>query len=269
MGFNISGLGINSSYENKIRELENDLNLTLEYVEDVIFEKASSNWTEEGVGYLFCTKNSTLLFLHMDLCTEPYAIEEKQVLTFALSETSMAFCLNYSIGKDVKRYIMEHNGEKMSEEGVPFTFEATCGDTSEIIWKQLDEVLDVPFNSIDLGATAKKFQISIGKTASNGNDDDSNKQDIGSKEHQNKLESKYKRLSDDELFTEFSRIANIPNARTNIQCLVEVSALMSVAKERGIDIQKPKEIANNDKKGCMPILLLGLLIVASIISYAI
>ena len=88
----------------------------------------------------------------------------------------------------------------------------------------------------------------------------SSQTDIGSKEHQQELERKYNQFSEEELRAEFARILNIPNARTNIQCLVEVAALMEVAKKRGIDLQQAAGKANSGKSGCMPVLLLMILL---------
>lgn len=270
MGFNISGIAINASYENKLHELQEDLKLTLTPVEDVTFEKASSNWTEEGVAYVFFSENRTLLFLHMDMCINPFMIKGRDTLTYALSETSMAFCLNYCEDMEVKRYIMEHNGEKMTETGQPFDFEKNCGDTSEVIWKKLDDIIDIPFGSIDLGAAAKKCKVSFGKPNSSKDSNNEKKESIGSKEHQKQLEVKYREFTDDQLIDEFELIRNIPNARTNIQCLVEVAALLAISKERGINLQdKKSNLKNKGNKGCAPVLLAGLIIFSSVATYVI
>jgi len=165
MGFNISGIAVDKRYENDLVTLQSDLNLTLEFLEDVIFETACANWTDEGICYVYFSKESTLLFLNMDMCIDAYPVENKKSLTFALSEISMAFSLNYCEGKEVKRSIIEHDGRKMSQQGTPFDFEGECDDSSEIIWKKLDHVLDVPYHSIDLGASAKKYKVSVGRPA--------------------------------------------------------------------------------------------------------
>ncbi|NMM47453.1 hypothetical protein [Marinigracilibium pacificum] len=265
MGFNISAIAIDSSYEDKLTDLQNDLNLTLEYVEDVTFEEASSNWTGEGEGFLYFAGDSTILFLPMEMCIEPFPIKGKKVLSFALSEMSMAFCLNFWDGEKVSRYIMEHEGDIKSQEGTPFDFEATCGDTSEVIWKKLDDTLDISFHSIDLGAKAKKYKVSLGKPINKQENQESEKPNVGSKEHQAEIETKYRQFTNEQLQAEFIRILSIPNARTNVQCLVEVAALMTISKERGIDLQNFNK--KKDNKGCFPVLVTGIIFVTALIFY--
>ncbi|MBB3697046.1 hypothetical protein KMW28_21625 [Flammeovirga yaeyamensis] len=274
MGFNISGLAINSSYENKLVELQNDLNLTFDYIEDVNFETASSNWTDEGIAYIYFTPKSTLLFLHVDMCIEPYPIKENNVLSFALSELSMAFSINYTEGKEVKRYIIEHNGEKVSDEGTSFSFENSCDDASEIIWKLLDEVLDTSYDDIDLAATAKKFRVTYGKPVvkqPTQPTDNSETKNIENKDPQQELESKYRQLSNSELIAEFKRYIDTPDVKTSDLSKEEQLALLSIIEERKIGLQHfahaTEKKENND--GCMSGLLLMMLLTTSLIIYAI
>ena len=159
MGFNISGIAIGAGYENKLEKLQEDLVLNFEFEKDVIFEEASANWTDEDVAFVYFLEKSTLIFISMDRCAHSYPIRDVDTLTFAICETSMAFNLCFE-GKDgSERNIMEVEGRPPMEDGTPFPYESECGDTSEIIWKKLDEVLDVPFHEIDLGAKAKKYKI--------------------------------------------------------------------------------------------------------------
>ena len=270
MGFNISGIAIDASYEHQLDQLQQDLNLTLEYQEDVIFEKASSNWTDEGTAYLYFSGDSTLLFLHMDMCIEPFAIENKKTLTFALSEVSMAFCLNYCEGKTVRRAIMEHSGEKMSEEGVPFDFEANCEDSSEIIWQLLDDVLDGSFHSIDLGAPAKKYKVSYGRPQIQTPILEAQiAPSIGSKEHQAELEKKYSNFSNEQLQMEFNKNIKKPYERPYNHRLAEVTALMKISENRGIELKEYDQEPKKDKMGCLPLLVFGFSIASGITSYLI
>lgn len=90
----------------------------------------------------------------------------------------------------------------------------------------------------------------------------SQKEQLGSKEHQKELEQKYRSFTNGRLRDEFNRIVKIPNARTNIQCLVEVAALLAVSKERGIDLQK-KYTTPKQKSGCAPIIVVGIALLGS------
>lgn len=269
MGFNISGIAIDASYEGKLEQLQNDLNITLEYQQDVIFEQASANWTEEGTAFVHFTPKSTLLFLNMEMCTDTYLIPDRKVLVFALSETTMAFCVAYSEGREAKRFIMEHEGRKMSQEGTPFPFEGEVGDTSEIIWRKLDDVLGIPFHSIDLASPSKKFKVRPGKpkTATEKEKPASAKSDVGSKAHQQELELKYRNFSNDQLYAEFRRIASIPNARTNIQCLVEVAALLAIGKERGIDVANSNAETSKKKSGCLSVIAVCVMLMVAVMLY--
>lgn len=268
MGFNISGIALDATYEDKLDDLQNDLNLTLEYDQDVSFETASANWTDEGVAFVYFGNNSTLLFLNTDLCIEPYTVPGRKTLSFALSETSMAFSLNYCEGDLVVRSIMEHEDRKMTNEGTPFPFEAECGDASEIIWRKLDDVLGMSYHSIDLGAQAKKYKVSYGKPApKNITPQSSEEPKPSTQDQQKEYEAKYKSFTNDQLYAEFMQIAKIPDARLKIECLIQVAALMAVGKERGIDITKPNA-ESKSKSGCAKMLVLGLVVVAGIISYA-
>ncbi len=55
-------------------------------------------------------------------------------------------------------------------------------------------------------------------------------------EEEKREESKYASFTEQELNNEFSRIVSIPNARTNIQALTDMSELMKEYKKRGIEM---------------------------------
>src|SRR6478735_2023718 len=149
MGFNVSGVAINRSYQDKVEALAKELNWKLEFVEEIIFETASENWKEEGLCDIYFTENGTILFLNMDLCTESWSIDQGNVLTFAISETSMAFNLNYCEDRKSVRSVMIFNGDKMVDEGEALEVEGTTNDATEIIWGQLEKTTGKSFWSIE------------------------------------------------------------------------------------------------------------------------
>lgn len=157
MGFNISGLVINQNYRNNFEELQSKLGWNLKKQEDIIFETASSNWTEEDACKVYFSEKGTLIFLSMDMCVESWALKDNNTLTFALSETSMAFNMVYCENGVDKRTIMEVEGERMTDEGEILEVEAKSEDISDIIFNQIGEVLGKSFWSIDLSEKAEHY----------------------------------------------------------------------------------------------------------------
>ena len=157
MGFNISGLAINKNYEYDFEKLQRDLGWSLIKDAEIDFETASENWTEEGICTVYFSEKGTLIFLNMDICSESYPIKDANTLTFALSETVMAFNLNYCENGIEKRSIIEVNDERMQDEGEILDVEATSEDTSELIWNQIEVVLGKRFWDIELEEKATRF----------------------------------------------------------------------------------------------------------------
>ena len=157
MGFNISGLAINKNYENDFEKLQQDLGWNLEKDAEIDFETASENWTEEGICNVYFSEKGTLIFLNMDMCSESYPIKDANTLTFALSETVMAFNLNYCENGIEKRSIIEVNDERMQDEGEILDVEVNSEDTSELIWNQIEVVLGKRFWDIELEEKATRF----------------------------------------------------------------------------------------------------------------
>ena len=73
------------------------------------------------------------------------SIENDNVLTFALSETSMVFKINYTEKGIEKRSIIEANDERMEDSGKELAVEKESEDTSEIIWNQIEVLLGKRF----------------------------------------------------------------------------------------------------------------------------
>ena len=100
---------------------------------------------EDGICDVYFSENGTLLFISMEMCTESFPLKNDNSLTFALSETSMAFYINYCENGIEKRSIMEVNDERMQDEGEKLEVENNAEDTSEIIWNQLEVVIGKRF----------------------------------------------------------------------------------------------------------------------------
>jgi hypothetical protein len=157
MGFNIYGLAINKNYENDFDSLQKELGWNLKKETEIDFETASSNWKEDGICDVYFSENGTLLFISMEMCTESFPLKNDNSLTFALSETSMAFYINYCENGIEKRSIMEVNDERMQDEGEKLEVENNAEDTSEIIWNQLEVVIGKRFWVIEPDEKATRY----------------------------------------------------------------------------------------------------------------
>ena len=157
MGFNISGLAINKNYENDFDSLQKELGWNLKKETEIDFETASSNWKDDGICDVYFSENGTLLFISMEMCTESFPLKNDNSLTFALSETSMAFYINYCENGIEKRLIMEVNDERMHDQGEKLGVENNAEDTSEIIWNQLEVVIGKRFWDIEPDEKATRY----------------------------------------------------------------------------------------------------------------
>ncbi len=200
MGFNISGLAINKNYESEFEQLQKELGWNLKKQSEINFETASSNWTEDGICDVYFSEKGTLLFISMDMCTESFELKEDNTLTFALSENSMAFNLNYCEKGIEKRSIMEVNGERMQNEGKKLDVEDKSEDTSEIIWNQIEVVIGKRFWDIEPDEKAIRYVFSTNKGSAESEKQIYNINNPISKED---LSNKF---SDDELFQYFDKI---------------------------------------------------------------
>ena len=93
----------------------------------------------------------------MDMCTESFPLKNDNTLTFALSETSMAFNINYCENGVEKRSIMEVNDERMTDEGEKLEVEENSEGTSEIIWNQIERVIGKRFWDIEPNEKAVRY----------------------------------------------------------------------------------------------------------------
>lgn len=157
MGFNISGIAINRNFKDNFGLLTEHFEWNLEFQEEITFETAAENWKEDHICDVFFTDKGTLLFASMERCIDPWSLPDCNVLSFALSETSMAFNLNYTENGTLKRQVMEHEGKIMSEEGIKLETEQNTGDTSEAIWNQMEKIIGCRFWDIDFSAKAYRY----------------------------------------------------------------------------------------------------------------
>ena len=160
MGFNIAGIIVNKNYDNKIEELGNSLGLNLIFEKEITYEGATGNWKDDGICDIYFAENGTFLYLPFDMCaTESYAIENQDVLTFAYSETSMAFTFDYFENGNFRRKIFEAEGERIYERGEPLPEEALHTEVSELIFDKIGTVLGQRFWDIDFNAKAFRYKI--------------------------------------------------------------------------------------------------------------
>ena len=160
MGHNISGIAINKNFENNTEELSKLLGVELQIENEIIFEEASENWKEEGYFDVYFSKNGTLVFANIDYCLEPYSHKETNILTFALSETSMTFNIGYTENDVLVRSIMKVNDEIVDEEGEPLQCEIDNeDDMTEAIFDQIGEVIGTHFYEIELDEKAYRFAL--------------------------------------------------------------------------------------------------------------
>lgn len=164
MGFNVSGIVINKNYNGKLDELKKEFGWTfnMEGPETISFHDASSNWKDEGICDIYFSEQGTLLFLHYEMCMDPLFIKNfdtANVLTFALTEISMAFSFIYCEGDTLRRrfFVAEDRRHKSVEHGTPLPVEETETDPSEIIWKQMAIVLGKRFWDIASDEPAYRF----------------------------------------------------------------------------------------------------------------
>lgn len=160
MGLNISGIVINKNLEGNTDQLSKILNLNLEFDREIDFETASENWKEEGFIDVYFSENGTLIFANEDLCLgEGYAYPGANILTFASSETSMAFNFSYTENNEIIRSKLEVNGEVIDEYGNKLITEIENEDISEVIWNQISAVLGKKFGDIQLQEKSLRFYI--------------------------------------------------------------------------------------------------------------
>ena len=159
MGLNIAGIAINSNFNKNVDELIKKLDWSIEFDKEIVFEEASSNWKDDKLADIYFTNSGTIIFL-----SEPFLVNEEntkglEVLGFGLSETVMAFVLNYYKDGTTVREKITHEGNLMTERGEKLEIEGIEEDISEQIHGLINHLIGVKFWDIDLGEKAFRYKF--------------------------------------------------------------------------------------------------------------
>ncbi|MGQ1946043.1 hypothetical protein ACT3CD_02930 [Geofilum sp. OHC36d9] len=159
MGFNISGIAVAKNLQNDIEKIEKEIGFQLEFVEEINFETASSNWKEEGICDIYFGERGTIIFLNHELSIEEYSIMDLPTLTFAMSDVASTYMFHYYENGIFKRSKAESEGKEMRVEGESLDIEFTPIDMDGIIWHLIDETLGQKFMEIDLADKAFRYRL--------------------------------------------------------------------------------------------------------------
>ena len=167
MGYNISGLVIDKNYENEIEQLEQILGEKLIFEKEVDFEKGSENWKEDNYCDIYFSEKGTLIFISMERGAFEFNIKNQKAFSFALSEMTMTFAVNYTENENMIRSFVEtEGGERPQDIGDKLNFEKTENDASELIHHLIESTLSKSFWSIELEEKCKRYKFeSIKKEA--------------------------------------------------------------------------------------------------------
>lgn len=149
MGLNLSGLAINKNYENDFINLQKELGWNLEKQSEITIEIAQTTSDSEGICDVYFSEKGTLMFLGLEMCEVPWPLKNNNTLTFAISETAMAFKMDYCENGMEKRSVFELNGEIMEEEGEELSIESESEDTLEAVWNLVGDLLGKSFWEIE------------------------------------------------------------------------------------------------------------------------
>ncbi len=161
MGFNISGIVINQNLRSNPNLLSKILGRKLYEQKEIDFETASENWKEPDFVDVYFSENGTLVFAEIDMCVEAHGFSDSNILTFALSETSMTFSISYTENDQLIREKLEADGEIITDEGPPLAAEEDEDDMSEVIWKLIEQVLGISFHNVELEEECYRFSLKM------------------------------------------------------------------------------------------------------------
>jgi len=160
MGFNISGLVIDKNYKNELEQLENILNQKLVFDKEVSFEEGSENWKEDNYCDIYYSDKGTLIFISMERAAFEFNIANQKAFSFALSEMTMTFAVNYTDnGNIIRSFVETEEGKRHQETGDRLTFEETEKDTSELIHHLIETTLSKSFWNIDLDEKCFRYHF--------------------------------------------------------------------------------------------------------------
>ena len=159
MGFNIAGIVIDKSLKNKVKKISESFDWEMELEGEVTFEEAMENWKEPGYCDIYFTDKGTLIFVDMETIQGDFKMADANVLSFAISETSMAFYFNLYEGDKLRRKIMDLDGEIVSEYGEKLEMEEKYEDTEELIWAMIEKMLGKSFFKIEPDEIAYRYLL--------------------------------------------------------------------------------------------------------------
>ncbi len=157
MGFNIAGLVIKHNFDHNLTALADALRWEIKLVDEISFEKASSNWLTDHLNVYFGATGTFIFFPH-EWAMNKYHVRGYDSLCFAYSEVSMAFLLSHMDAEGNYRSFIDMEGNRNLEEGIELELEATITDASELIMTLIDETLGEPWQEIDLEARCLQCQ---------------------------------------------------------------------------------------------------------------
>ncbi|MCG8860074.1 hypothetical protein [Tenacibaculum finnmarkense] len=165
MGYNISGLVIDKNYENNIEQLEKILGEKLTFEKEVEFEKGSENWKEDNYCDIYFSDKGTLIFISMERGAFEFNIKNQKSFSFALSEMTMTFAVNYTDNeKMIRSFVETEDGERPQNIGDKLTFEETENDASELIHHLIESTLGKSYWDIELEEKCKRFKFNVAKS---------------------------------------------------------------------------------------------------------
>ena len=160
MGYNISGLVIDKNYENDIEQIEGILGEKLIFDKKVDFESGSENWKDDNYCDIYFSEKGTLIFISMERAAFEFNIKNQKAFSFALSEMTMTFAVNYTDNCKIIRSFAETEDEVRHEEiGEKLDFEKTENDASELIHHLIEKTLDKKFWDIDLEEECYRYNF--------------------------------------------------------------------------------------------------------------
>lgn len=158
MGLNIAGFAINKSYKNDISKIEEEFGWDLEFEKEITVEDAMRNWKDEGIYDFYFTEHGTLIFTSFEECAAPLSLDDRNVLTFVLSEMSMTFVYGYYEGTTQKREVYITENGKESDDGEALPNEPEDNDWSDFIYKSIEKIIGEDLGEIDLDAKAYRYR---------------------------------------------------------------------------------------------------------------
>lgn len=159
MSLNISGIAFNTNFEKNIASLSQLLNWELEFVQEVSFEAASSNFKDEAFLDLYYGPAGSLIFLSSMEKFNATKTQGVQALNFSISDTDKKYLLQYFEDGSTLRYKQKHLDTLIQSLGEPLEIEKAIPDISAQIFHTIDSVAGVRFSEIDPQSVCYRYRI--------------------------------------------------------------------------------------------------------------